>query len=327
MDRMELLTAVAQTKPAITTSTLVEQNNVIIFTGREVQSYNDEILISVPIKTDLKGAIPAREMIDLLMKMEDEKIKVSQKNGVAEIKGKTTKAKITVMNDTFPKMEEVKKWKKLPADFLDGLNLCRFSTGDAGDVFNNVCIKGDKIISCDNYRMTQYTMDSDMVDCLIPSQVVAGLLSFMPTSYATNKSWLCFRDKFKASFFIRRVKEKFPDVGDALKVKAKGEKIVLPDELKENLQRTEILADEDLVTGYRTVTVTIKEGKIVCHGECEVGSIDETIKFDYDGKGVQFTIVPAFLCDILGKTNYMTVGDTSLNFKSKNFQHVVQIEK
>ena len=326
MEKAKLLEAITKVKPAVTDSTLVEQANVVTFNGKEIQSYNDEILIVVPIKTEVKGSLPAKELFELLRRMGDETIKFEQKGDKVEVRGKTTKAKYAIVPTESLTVPKVKKWYVLPEDFLEGLKLCRFSAG-GDDIFGNIFIKEDKIVSSDNYRMTEYIMKSKMMECLLPAPIANNLLSFNPTSFASDKNWLFFKNKDKAVFCIRRVKDKYPAVTEALRKKPKGVKITLPDELRQNLKRAEILADEDMVTSTKSISVTIKNGKVVCHGECDVGEIDETIKIDYDGKETIFNIIPALLCDILNMTNTMTVGESSLNFKTKNFQHIIQIAK
>jgi len=80
-----------------------------------------------------------------------------------------------------------------------------------------------------------------------------------------------------------------------------------------------------LVTGNSTVDVTIEKDKVLCQGECAMGRIDEEIKVEYSGKKISFSIVPDFLYQILNNTDKMTVGEVSLKFKTKNFQHIVQL--
>jgi DNA polymerase III sliding clamp (beta) subunit (PCNA family) len=107
----------------------------------------------------------------------------------------------------------------------------------------------------------------------------------------------------------------------------KGVKIKLPEALKESLQRTKILSKEELETGNKMINITIENNLLTCHGECAIGEIDETIKIDYKEDKVVFTIVPDFLFEILDKTQTMVVGKKTLQFKTKNFLHNIQLIK
>ena len=329
MNRKGLLEAIEKVKPAITSTSLTEQNNLILFDKKTARSYNDEILIITPIRIRIDGAVPANELITLLQKIKDEKIEVNQKGKILEIIGNTTKAELKMSDIDFPQVDLPEKWKALPNDFIEGIKYCRFSVAEPGNILSNIYLTKDKIISCDNYRITEYSMEKEFFrrSKLIPSSTINALIPFQPISFSYNSSWLFFKNENEAIFCIRKTEEKYPDIESILNNKVKGIKIKLPDELKEALQRTKILSDEDITTGNRIINIIIKNNKLVCHGECAVGQIDETIKIDYKGKEIAFAIVPDFLSEILDKTQTMTIGETSLKFKTKNLQHIIQLIK
>ncbi len=326
MNKEKLLKVIEKVNPAVSGGGLVEQSNTILFNKNEVKTYNEEILITIPIKTGIKGGVPAKELYTLLQKMKDKKIELKQVEGGVRITGESTKVLLKINNVKFPDMSIPTKWKTLPKDFTKGLKFCRFSVTEQTNILNNVLVKGDRVLSCDNYRITEYIIKGNIKECLIPSTVINNLISFEPISMSFNKSWLCFKNSDGAIFCIRKVVGKYPDIEPALKVE-KGTKLSLPDELKDSLERTRILSSEDLATGNRLVNVLIKDNKIRCHGECEVGQIDETIPIEYSGKKISFDIVPDFLFEILTKTKNMLVCKSSLRFKSKGFQHIVQLIK
>jgi len=334
MNRIELLRAVEKIKPAMS-SGLAEQDNLIMFEqyheGGKVKSFNNEIMMISPMVEGLKfdGAVPANEMLTLLQKMYDKNVKVTEKGDELRISGKTTKAVLKKAELEMPEVTLPNKFASLPSNFTEGLRHCRFTVAESGNVLHNILIEGDKIISSDNYRITEYTLEKDTFkkSQLIPAPICMTLISFTPTSFASNKSWLFFKNEDGAILCIRRVEEqrKFPDIQAILKQKFKGTKVTLPEDLKQALERAKILSAEDLVTGNSTVDVTIEKDKVLCQGECAMGMIDEEIKVEYSGKKISFSIVPDFLYQILNNTDKMTVGEVSLKFKTKNFQHIVQL--
>ena len=329
MNRKKLLEAIENVKPAITSTSLTEQNNMVFFNEKTVKSFNEEILIIFPIRTNVVGGFPANELITLLQKIKDEKIEVNQKGKILEIVGTTTKAELKMSDIDFPQVGLPEKWKTLPNDFIEGIKYCKFSVAESGNILSNIYLTRDKIISCDNYRITEYTMEKESFrrSRLIPSSTINALIPFQPISFSSNNSWLFFKNENDAILCIRKTEEKYPDIESILNTRVKGIKIKLPDELKEALQRTKILSDEDITTGNKIINIVIKNNKLVCHGECTIGQIDETIKIDYKGKEIAFAIVPDFLSEILDKTQTMTVGETSLKFKTKNLQHIIQLIK
>jgi DNA polymerase III sliding clamp (beta) subunit (PCNA family) len=326
MNRIELLTAVEKIKPAIS-SGLTDQDNLIMFEGGEVKTFNNEIMMISPVDISFEGAVPANEMLSLLQKMNDKSIKISEKGSELRISGKTTKAVLQKSEVEMPEVTVPSKFTLLPINFTEGLKYCRFTVAESGNVLHNIMIEGDKIVSSDNYRITEYTLEKDVFKKtqLIPAPICTTLISFTPISFASNKSWLFFKNEEEAVLCIRRVEEKFPDIQSILKEKFKGEKVSLPENLKEALERAKILSAEDMVTGNRTVDITIDNDHILCQGECSMGRIDEEIKIEYSGKKIFFSIVPDFLYQILNNTDKMVVGESSLKFKTKNFQHIVQL--
>lgn len=327
MNRKELILAIERVKPTKTTS-MEEYSELLFFNKKEICSYNDEVLIKIPFETKIEGAFPAKQLLELLQKIEDEEVKIKQADSAIHISGRITKAKIKQfeIKAPFNKIEIPTKWGKLPEDFIEGLKLCVFSVSqEQGNVLNNIYLEEDKMTSCDNYRVTTYNMKDKMKPCFIPKNIISSLTSFAPTHFQIDKNWLFFKNK-QSMFCAKKTMGKYPDTSDILKMK-NAKKVTFPDQLKSSLQRTKILADEDITTGNKTIELTLEKGKLHCHGECDIGMIDEHLKIDYDGKRIHFDIIPEFLFDILDKTQTVLIGESSLKFKTKNFQHVISIIK
>jgi len=330
MNREKLLAAVERVMPAVTESNLTEQNNLIIFNKKEVVSYDNEILIISPIKVGIEGAVPANELLKLLTKIKDKKIEVNQKDKILEIKGGLTIAEFKITDIKIPPIERPTKWKTLPKDFIKGITYCKSSVASGtGNILNNILLNKDKILSCDNYRVTEYTMEREIFKkhYFIPSSVINTLLLFAPTYFSSNKQWLFFKNKDEEILCIKTPNIEFPDISSILDSKIKGVKIKLPSQLKESLERTKILSEEDIMTGNHILNITIKDNKLICSGECAAGKIEETIKIKYKGEKIMFTIVPDFLFEVLDKTENILIGESALKFKTKKLQHRIQLIK
>ena len=329
MNKKDLIEALKIVQPAVTEQSLTAQNNLIIFNRKTVKAYNDEILITTPIKVPIKGAVPAKELFTLLQKIKGDTIKIKQKGNSLEVSNKTTVATLKMEELKGLKVENTSKWYSLPKDFLKGIDYCKFSLAGQGDVLNNIYISTDKIISCDNFRITQYIMKDGAFekDFLISSSTIEPLITLKPTSFALDNHWIFFKNKNKATLYIKRTGAKYPNIKAILNSSNKGTKVKLPKELKDGLLRAKILSEEDTTTGNNMINITIKDNKLTCYGKCALGQIEESIKIDYKGKKLSFTIVPDFLIEILEMTQTMLVEDSCLIFKTTTLQHRLQLIK
>lgn len=327
MNREKLLEAIIKVKPAIGKSQLIEQSNLIFFNKEKIATYNEDMLITINFKTEINGGVPAQELFDLLQKMNDEIIKINQKENILNISGKNIKAKINIIDSNIPDIGTISKLKKLPEDFIDGLKFCKFSVSDdPGNIMNNIQIKDNYMISSDNYRVTAYQMDI-LDNFLLSSKILSSLISFVPIKYNTKDNWIHFENEEKSVFSARKIEGNYPDFIPILNMKIKGKEIILPKELKNILQRTKILAEEDIVTGERIISIILKNNKLFCHGQGNVGEIDEEIEIKYKDKEITFNIVSDFLNNILDITNKVIFDNKTLIFKTKKFEHLIKISE
>lgn len=66
MNRKQLIDALGVVRPALASQSLVESLTHLLFTGKEVIAYNDQIGISAPLATSFKGAVPGLTLLSLL---------------------------------------------------------------------------------------------------------------------------------------------------------------------------------------------------------------------------------------------------------------------
>jgi len=136
-----------------------------------------------------------------------------------------------------------------------------------------------------------------------------------------------FKNKHKDILEIRKMElGEYPEIETFLKVKTRNE-INLPLKAKDSLQRAGIFGSDE-VTGETIVNITAKENKLIFDAQSEVGKIKETIKIDYKGKGIKFSMYPDALTQIFNYDNdkdhvTIKVGDTSILFEGKRFKYMI----
>lgn len=328
-DRKEILTLLESVKPGLAKNTSIEQSDVFVFQDNKIITYNDKISIVIPFKSDLNGNVPADELYKTLSKIKEDKIKIFIKENQLCVHSKKVKAKlklIDIENIIIPDIPT--KWKSIPENFIEGLSLCIFSASDdeVSGFLNCLSIQNNSIVSSDNFRISQFNMDNDMDNFLLPVSSAKQLVKYIPAKYVLSDSWIYFQIESGAVFCSRIVDVSYPNVTEMLST-VKGTKFKLPEEIKELKQSVElssVFADGEFDT-HKKIQVTIKNGKIICKGEKESGSIQTKTNIDYEGDNISFIINPIFFLQIIEKFASAIISKNILLFQSKNFKHLLSL--
>lgn len=328
INRKELLDVLKKIKPGIASKDSIEQATHFIFNKKSVLTYNDQISISHPFKSDLSCTVPAKEFYEILSKIEDEEIDFSIQEEKIQFKTKRAKLELSIhiQIDKSIIVEPGKEWKKLPKNFIDGISFCSFSAAkeNTHPVLTAIYISGNEIISSDNFRISQYFLQSKISDVLLfNASIVKELIKFPVHQYSTSDAWIFFKTEENVIFACRKIEGTFPNVSSILEVK--GKEIILPDETKKAVDISSVLAEGELDYDKK-INVSIKDGKLICSGQREIGKIDFTIKADsLKGKEFNFGINPDFFKVILAKSNSVIIDKTRLTFISENFKHIISL--
>lgn len=330
INKAELQKVLTIVKPALANKEVIEQSTSFAFMNNKVITYNDEIAISHPLSIDIEGVIQANELYSLLSKTKDEEIKLTIKNNEVFIKGKRSKAYIKLIKDvTLPYESEIgklKKWQKLPENFINSLKLCIFVAGkDKSRVLlTGIHLNEDYIEACDNYRTIRYTFDKEYFsNILFPATSAKILIQYNVIKFCSTKGWIHFATDDKTVFSCRVFEDEYPDMSESLKG-VKGTKIIFPDEIKEIINRAEIFSKDPDNYLDEEIKIIISKNKMVIKSEGDFGRFEEKIKIDYDkDKELEFNINPQFLYEALNTINSAIIGKDRLMFKDKNFIHVV----
>ncbi len=328
INRIELIEILKKIRPGLSNKEITEQATHFIFNKESILTYNDQISISHPFKSDLSCTVPAKEFYEILSKIEDDEIDFLVQEEKIQFKTKKVKLKLSVNIEINKSMlvEPGKEWKKLPKNFIDGISFCSFSAAkeNTHPILTAVYIKGNDIISSDNFRISQFFLSEKISDILLfNASVIKELVKFPVIQYSVSESWIFFKTEENVVFACRKIEGTFPDVSSILEVK--GEEIILPDETKNAVDISSVLAEGELDSDKR-INVSIKDGKLICSGQREIGEIDFTIKVDsLKGKEFNFGINPDFFKIILSKSNSVIINKTKLVFLSENFKHIISL--
>ena len=129
-NKEELLQMLSAVKPGLSQKDIVEQSSQFIFTREEIITYNDQVCISHPFKTDFKCSVDASNLYKLLLGVPGDKIEMKFEDNQLRVVGSKFKAGLAVsIEDTIYELFSdirvgfKRGWKVLPSDFLEGLFL------------------------------------------------------------------------------------------------------------------------------------------------------------------------------------------------------------
>lgn len=328
INRIELLQALDAVQPGLATKELIEQSQSFVFSNGSVITYNDEISVSHPIAIDIEGAVKAKELYDLLMRIKQDEIEIEMKKNELRIKSKRTKAGITLeaeINMPLDKMDPVGKWRKLPKNFCEALRFCAFTASQESNKPALTCllVDGRYVLSCDGFRFTRYDMGEDVDvkhQLMIPAKASASLVNYEPIKYNASGAWIHFKTKQGSIFSCKTFEEKYPNIDHLLKIK--GTKIKMPKNLIDILARAEVFSKSENITDA-SVDITVTKNLLMVSTRNESGWLKESAKIKYDGDEVTFSINPDFFKVSIKLLNDIVVGDNTMKLKGKNFIHVV----
>lgn len=328
INKQKLLIALETVKPGLASKELIEQSTSFCFINGSVVTYNDNISISCPIEgLELEGAVSANEFYAYIKKVKSEEIIAEIEGNEILLKAGRSKVGLTLHEEIVLPIEEIgeiKKWKALPDDFAVGLSLtmgsCSRNMSDP--VLTCVHINGSTLEGSDNLRISDYTMVSEVPGkaFLLPANTCAQVVKMIPSEIAAGQGWVHFRNhKGGAVLSCRIFEEKYPKVKDFLKVK--GTDIKFPKGLPAIIDRAGIFSKRDHALD-ETIEVLIEKKKLYIKTSSESGWFKESVRIDYTGEPIEFSITPYLLQDILGKTFKGVISDNCLLFKGDNWNYV-----
>jgi hypothetical protein len=334
MNKKELLDILSEVKPGIAKQAIIEQSTCFVFKNKKVYTYNDEIAVSMPIDTEIKGAVQAEELHKLLKKIKDKEIQLSITDTELQIEGSKFKSGIKLQTQIHLPIDQINtkgKWRSLPPDFMDALLFCRISVDKNKDypIFNCVHFHNGIAESTDKYRYTACHLKdkSSFPDRLaLPEKTIPILLKYDKINkYIIKDGWVHFKNDNQLQFSCRTLdpENQFPDTSIFITMSENSKIIKLPKNLKEILGRAKIFSDKT-----PEVTISIQNGMMFISGINKAGWYEEKIRIHYKNKKeIKFYINPEFLAVILTYVDKMEIDTTlsKIKFVGDDFVHSIAL--
>ncbi len=328
MNRLDLLNKLNAVSVGLSKKELLEQSNSFIFAGKQLITFNGEIMCRTKNPFDFDAVVRAEELVKLLSRMNDEEIKVTLVKNEIIIKGKAKLAGLTCEEEVLLPYKVVPKptsWTEVTKGVTRALQQAAMTCGIDESMPKTTCVhvEKNKVEACDNFRMYRCKIKTGFpIEVLIPAISLKAIKSHKIKAVSSSKEWLHFKTSGGFILSLRCYADKYHDALDAL-LNVKGDSIELPAELGEILERAEVMVD----AGYEAeVTLQIENNKLTINSRKDGGWYKEQKKLKYKGTPLSFKVNPTFLVEILEKTRTVVVGQGRMKIKTDNVEFMVCLE-
>jgi len=184
VNREKFLQTLLAVKPGLAAKEIMPQSTSFIIKDGRIRTYNDEISVSYPFKSDFKAAVPAEKLISYVTKSKSETLTLELDDSELMISGGRSSAGIPVdpkIRLDISEIGEPEKWHPVPENLIKALDFCSFSASSdmTQQILTCINVKGSYAESADDNRMTRYKLSSKMPDpILIPAATVPNLAKF-----------------------------------------------------------------------------------------------------------------------------------------------------
>jgi len=301
VSREILLAALEAVTPGLSPRDIIDQSACVVFDGKSVVTFNDHIACRMKLKLDIKGAVQAKPLLEILRKHPDDELVIELKKNEFRLVGKKRQTGIGMESEILlpiDRIEKPKKWNELPEDFGAAVRLCIECAAKDESTYPLTCVHltPKHMEACDGYKAIRYQIKLKLSEpCLIRKDTITHLHDLGMTEVSETSNWLHFRNPAGLTVSCRRYVEEYKELKSILKMKG-GVKTALPKGLAGAAERARIFsmenADDD------EVLIELKSNKLVISGKGVSGWHREQREIKYAGQPMSFRISPDLLTDV-----------------------------
>ncbi len=330
INRSDFLRSLHSVEAGLTDKPVIEQSDTLAFKGGDVFTFNEYVACRAPSGLDesFTGAVPAKKFVEALSKLTSEEIDVEFEDGKAfVIDGKKTLWFVMEKYVLLPidAVEKPKKWKDLPKDFAEAVDLVRrcVSTDEANDAamtMTMVHVAKDWIEACDFFQICRWhTKTPISTPFLVQGKWIKGMVNLGMMKLSESESWVHFKNDQDVIFSCKRFVDEYKDLSPYLNVK--GKKVSLPKSVVEAVNLAQPFAAEN-PDGER-IKISLKKGKLVLSAESASGGVVDRKRVAYDGEPMTFYVAPKILADLAKNYSDCVVTEKFIKVNGEKFEYVL----
>lgn len=323
-----LLAKLNEASIGLSAKEVLEQSSCFVFQGDWLTTFNDNIMVRVKSPLDFNAIVSASEMIGILSKMPDETVDITRVGGEVAIKGKRRDAGIACADDVqlpIDAVPEPEAFSRLEEGAMAAMQQAARTCGSDDTQYLTTCVHvtPDMIEGCDNFRFIRIEGKTGFrSEVLIPAASVAELEGIEIAKVSIGEGWVHFKTTGGARVSVRCSHESYHKDLDALLKMTEPEKIALPPNLAEIVERAEVFH-----TGERDarIGISIESGQLTIESKKDEGWYRERKKLPYQGRAFAFEINPKFLVEILKRTRDVIVDERKMKIATGKISFIVSL--
>lgn len=310
----------------------------ILFTPEDMIAFNGEICMKIPFFTDMSCVINLKDFETTLKKFPIKTFQMSfdkeknelQLTGVGVRAGYISCPRINLIDSLEEVIDDSERieWKKLPDDFLKGVDLVHFAASKNVKFGTAAClyVNEDELVATDRTRISHYLMAGKMGKFFVRASNIKYLKNLEPTGFGLTKNWIHFQNEHDYSTVsFRLMYGEFPNYKDLIDYEIMEKPIRLTKSFENMINMNQTMAKSDGTEKiYLNVSDTIK-----CRSSNERGWVETNINSHYDGPKFSFSTNPSFLIEAIkhGVTHMGLASEHTLALEAENFKHIVALLK
>jgi len=350
----KLLEVLSALKPGLARKDVVVHAQSFIFKPGMIFTSNDDVAVFHTFDHELSFAVEATRFYNFLQavtleeitivqgdneilknqKGEDvvvPRIKLTAGKAITNIPFDMVKDEVVPIASTIP-ADTV--WSTLPSEFNQMIEMLQMSVSSDLSKPAFTCIHWTPTVieSCDNYRVTRYTVASPGITVpeglLISSSSFAQLKGYEAVSYCSIGEWVHFKTVEGCVFSCRTFQGKYGNLDAALSFDLdKADSLVFPPEMLTGVLNRSVTIAASEIPGAEQATISIKNKTLhVSVRNPHGGTFDEDFRFN-SPLDIAFEVRSKALLSILEKkfTTYISEDRERIKFIEGNLEYLVAI--
>jgi hypothetical protein len=256
------------------------------------------------------------------------------KEGGLAFKGKDAHGLLRVEKEIRLPIKDVetpKKWKKLPEEFQEAVELVGSCASKNSASPHLCCIHfaSDKMEACDGVQAGRFALSLPFeTSVLIQKESIRcvytkSIMESGPSAVSETKNWVHFKDKHELFVSCHKHFDDYPTDELTIIFATKGNPAVLPKELKGLVKRLDYYLNDTTVSQWLIVRVDSKHIKVTGSGKDGEQTVRTKIK--YKGEPIAFNINPNLLQELGRKHDKCQIAKNFIKINKNKFQYVTSL--
>jgi hypothetical protein len=327
VDRQDFINALKKVSPGVSTKDLIKEYACVQLSQNMISSFSERVIVSYPFALiGIECLVDHSILSNMLDKINSINVNLSLTDKELILSTEKIQSGIAIIDGEHPPVNLPNEWSDFPEELMTALQFCSFSISKDMTIPSATCIHihGDKVLSTDTKRVTQFEMkEKSPFDFHVPYVVFKNLSGYKFVKMAKDNNLIHFLEDNGAIFSFYQMsldREISPETAKKF-FDVKGVEVEFPQDFLKVIDRASVMT-EGLIELDFVVDVHLEDNKFKVSSRKESGWFEEVGDIVYSWEPVTFRASAPFLMNILNKTKKATIGEMCL-FSGDNFNHVM----